>query len=137
MDAGGRPSAEQSPAKICWVPLSFSGKALKTSLKIVRNARLPSGKKVPLRPPPYSTFNREKYEDPKDFTEDLRSNDPTTYLTKNSETGTGEDFYRYIHHSTHNHAGKPNSQTLVAKREMKLSTEAERFSGDPRWGNSA
>ena len=24
MDAGGRPSAEQSPAKICWVPLSFS-----------------------------------------------------------------------------------------------------------------
>ena len=24
MDAGGRPSAEQSPAKIRWVPLSFS-----------------------------------------------------------------------------------------------------------------
>ena len=24
MDAGGRPSAEQSPAKICWVPVSFS-----------------------------------------------------------------------------------------------------------------
>ncbi|GMH93870.1 hypothetical protein TL16_g12744 [Triparma laevis f. inornata] len=108
----------------------LDGKALKKSLLIVRNARLPSGKKVPLRPPPYSIFSGEMYEDPKDFTEDLRPNDPTTYLTKNETTGVGEDFYRYIHH----HTGKPKSQTFVAKVPIQPMTDAERFSGDPRWG---
>ena len=108
----------------------LSGPALKTSLKIVRNARLPSGKKVPLRPAPYSIFSSGKFEDPKDFTEDLRPNDPTTYLTKSKVTGVGEDFYRYIHH----HTGKPKSQTFVAKKDIKPLLDSERFSGDPRWG---
>ena len=106
----------------------LDGKALKTSLKIVRNARLPSGKRVPLRPAPYSAFSSEPYDDPKDFTADLRPNDATTYLTKD-ETGKGADFFRYIHH----HTGKPKSQTFVAKRKVEPMTDAERFSGDPRW----
>ena len=72
----------------------LDGKAIKTSLKMVRNARLPSGKKVPLRPPPFSIFNREAYKDPKDFTEDLRPNDATTYLTKDKD-GKGVDFVRF------------------------------------------
>ena len=103
-------------------------KAQKTSLKIVRNARLPSGKKVPLRPAPYSAFSGDPYEDPKDFTEDLRPNDATTYLTKD-ETGKGTDFYRFIHH----HTGKPKTQTFISKKKAAPLTEAERFSGDPRW----
>ena len=110
----------------------LAGPAMKTSLKIVRNARLPSGKKVPLRPPPYSIFSSGKFEDPKDFTEDLRPNNPTTYLSKTA-TGEGNDFYRYIHH----HTGKPKSQTFVAKKEIKPLTEGECFSGDPRWGTSS
>ena len=44
----------------------------KKSIRIVRNARLPSGKKVPLRVLPYSAFSRQEYEDPRDFTVDLR-----------------------------------------------------------------
>lgn len=105
----------------------LKGKAQKTSLKIVRNAKLPSGKRVPLRAAPYSIFSKEEFEDPKDFTEDLRPNDATTYLATN-EQGEGEDFFRYIHH----HTGKPKSQTFVAKTKIKPLTDSERYS-DARW----
>ena len=97
------------------------GPALKKSLLIVRNARLPSGKRVPLRPAPYSMFSQEEFSDPKDFTEDLRPNDATTYLVTNKDTGVGEDFFRYIHH----HTGKPKSQTFVAKTSIKPLSDKE------------
>ncbi|CAM9104687.1 unnamed protein product, partial [Heterosigma akashiwo] len=45
----------------------LDGPALKKSLRIVRNARLPSGKRVPMKAPPIS-INNDEYEDPKDFT---------------------------------------------------------------------
>jgi hypothetical protein len=50
----------------------LKGPPLSKPLKIVRNARLPSGKRVPLRPPPISAFSAEEYKDPRDFTADLR-----------------------------------------------------------------
>ena len=106
----------------------LDGPALKKSLLIVRNAKLPSGKKIPLRPPPYSIFSKEPYGDPKDFTADLRPNDATTFLATDAK-GDGKDFFRYVHH----HTGKPKSQTFVAKTKIKPLTEAELNSGDPRW----
>ena len=105
------------------------GPALKTSIKIIRNCRLPSGKKVPLRPPPYSIFNNEEFKDPRDFTADLRPNDATTFLATDPLTGKGKDFFRNIHEKT----GKPISQTFIAKTKIKPLTDEERFSGDPRW----
>jgi hypothetical protein len=42
------------------------------SLRIIQNARLPSGKKVLLQEPPISDFAALEYEDPKEFTTDLR-----------------------------------------------------------------
>ena len=107
----------------------LDGPALKKSLKIVRNAKLPSGKKIPLRPAPFSMFN-DKFEDPKDFTVDLRPNDATTYLAKNKSTGLGEDFMRYIH----NDSGKPRSQTFVAKKKAKpLDYSSGEIKNDPRF----
>lgn len=58
------------------------GPAQSVGLRIVRNATLPSGKRVPLRPPPISAFSSEPYEDPKDFTADLRPGEVLCSFTK-------------------------------------------------------
>ena len=43
------------------------------ALRIVRNAKLPSGKSVKLRPPPYSIFSQGEYIEGHDFSQDLRT----------------------------------------------------------------
>merc|ERR1719198_1497069 len=57
------------------------------AMRIVRNAKLPSGKKVPLRSLELSNFSKnEVFEDPHDFTLDLRESDPTTFLARTGRT---------------------------------------------------
>mmetsp|Transcript_7800 Transcript_7800/g.18584 ORF Transcript_7800/g.18584 Transcript_7800/m.18584 type:complete len:298 (+) Transcript_7800:71-964(+) len=107
----------------------LQGKAQKISIKMVRNARLPSGKKVPLRQPPYSMFTRAEYSDPRDFTEDLRADDPTTYTAKDL-TGQPLNFKTHIHRSL----GKPKSQIIESHTRIKPMSEAEKVG--ERWMRS-
>ena len=85
----------------------LKGPVLNKAMRIVRNARLPSGKKVPLRPAPFSMFCREEYDDPKDFTADLRKDEPSTYLATSS-SGAPLDFVTHIHRDTN----YPKAQTI-------------------------
>jgi len=75
----------------------LKGPPLHKPLKILHNARLPSGKKVPLDPLPISVFSEDEYKDPRDFTADLRPNDYDTFLAKNAVTGKPENFHTAIH----------------------------------------
>jgi hypothetical protein len=119
---------KSKPDQLSRVSDILHGPALKKSLLIVRNAKLPSGKAIPLRPPPYSIFSKQPYADPKDFTADLRPNDASTFLATNPVTGGGEDFFRYIN----DHTGKAKSQTFVSKSRIMPLNGTEHI-GDPRW----
>ena len=90
------------------------------ALRIVRNAKLPSGKKVPLRALELSSFSKhETYEDPHDFTLDLREQDPTTFLARTDKAhfkGEGQplDFATCIHRDTM----KAKSDKILARRSI-------------------
>jgi hypothetical protein len=65
-------------------------------LRIIRNAKLPSGQKIPLVPPPASIQNQQEYlMNPLDtFVSTLRGpSDPTLFLGTNPETGVPKDFF--------------------------------------------
>ena len=49
----------------------LSDKVHKKGLQVVHRARIPSGKRVPLRPAPKSIFAAEPYAPPSDFTSTL------------------------------------------------------------------
>lgn len=100
-------------------------------LKMVRNARLPSGKRVPLRAAPISALSQgEEYADPKDFTADLRPDDYSTFIAKD-ETGAPQNFHTHIHREMR----YPKSQTVRSHRPIPHMTTMEK-TGE-RWARNA
>jgi hypothetical protein len=67
-NASGRTAAMDKTRGLLWGGVAPDNK----SLRIIQNARLPSGKKVVLQEPPVSDFATLEYEAPKEFTTDLR-----------------------------------------------------------------
>ena len=105
----------------------LDGKPKKRGLRIVRNATLPSGKRVPLRPAPAATiFMEDEYEDPVDFTTTLKPNDATTFLGTD-KAGKPVGFNTAIS----NQMGKPKSQTMRYVRKVDALTAKEKTG--PRW----
>lgn len=69
----------------------------KTAFKIVRNARLPSGKRATLRPPPVSAFSLNPFNEPEDFTASVRGSDPALWAATDPVTGEKADFHLRLH----------------------------------------
>ena len=105
----------------------LEGKPKKRALKMVRNATLPSGKRVPLRAAPAATiFMEDEYEDPVDFTTTLKPNDATTFLGTD-KTGKPVGFNTAIS----NQMGKPKSQTFRYVRKVEALRGKEKMG--PLW----
>ena len=105
----------------------LEGKPKKRALKIVRNATLPSGKRIPLRAAPAATiFMEDEYEDPVDFTTTLKPNDATTFLGTDM-TGKPVGFNTAIS----NQMGKPKSQTMRYIRKVEKVDKREKTG--PLW----
>lgn len=83
----------------------------KVAFKIVRNARLPSGKRAPLRPPPLSAFSLEPFAEPEDFTVSIRTNHRDRWAATEPSTGEKLDFYLRLHPDRM----KPESQKICAR----------------------
>ena len=96
------------------------------ALKIVRNAKLPSGKSVKLRPPPYSMFSQGEYVEAHDFAEDLRQY-PGEFTAK-TETGDPLDFQTHIHRDVLRRA----SEKILSRKAIQPTTSAE-IQDDCRW----
>lgn len=74
----------------------LDGTPRKKSLRMVRNARLPSGKPVPLQPPPASVFAAEPYAPPADFSSSLvKPAEKQAFLARDA-TGRPVDFITSI-----------------------------------------
>jgi hypothetical protein len=112
------------PSQLDRVTDILDGKAMKKSIKMIRNCKLPSGKLVTLRTAPFSMFSRDEYTDPKDFTEDLRANDPEQFLTK------GVDFITMVHQNY----GKKKSETGLSHKKATPLMQGEIDGRDTRWG---
>ncbi|CAM9261129.1 unnamed protein product, partial [Discosporangium mesarthrocarpum] len=85
----------------------------KTAFRMVRNARLPSGRRAPLHPPPVSVFASDPFTDPRDFTEDLRRDRPELFTAADPSTGGKLDFQTHLHKDRM----KPRSHVAVARRK--------------------
>lgn len=99
----------------------------KTAFKIVCNARLPSGKRAPLRPPPVSAFSLEPFSESEDFTVSIRANRLDRWAATDPLTGEKLDFCLRLHPDRM----KPESQTICARLKHPPIIESE-ICG-PRW----
>lgn len=125
----------------------LKGPALSKGIRIVRNAKLPSGKKVPLRALPISALSSEPYEDPRDFTADLRpskrlfhiifsivflkvffADDFSTFIAKGS-TGDPVNFVTAIHRGEY----YPQSQRILSHTAIPPMLSAEK--NGVKWAN--
>ena len=104
----------------------LDGPALSTALKIVRNAKLPSGKRTRLRPPPYSIFATGEYAEARDFSAELRRYPGE--LAGRTETGEPVDFQTRIHRDTLRRA----SEKILCGRHVTTIHPSE-VVGDARW----
>ena len=121
---------------------TLDGEAQSKSIRIVRNARLPSGKKVPLRALKPGCINTDAYEDPPDFATSFRAEEPIKWTTRNAETGRPINFKTQIHRLA---LVPPSNKTStkymrltdegVQKRDTKEMTAAE-MTGT-RWAESS
>ena len=106
------------------------GPVMSKALRIVRNARLPSGKLVKLRPPPYSMFSQGEYTEGQDFSKELRTY-PGEFTAK-TETGDPLDFQTHIHRDVLRRA----SEKILSRKPITTMDAAE-ITGDPRWHSGA
>jgi|EP00945_MAST-04E_sp_MAST-4E-sp1_P000018 hypothetical protein len=104
------------------------GTAKKLGLRVVHNAKLPSGKRIPFKPPPATIMALDEFEDPKDFTEGMRPNDPEHFY---GTTATGEKvgFITAIHRD----ANKPFRQRFLHRRKIQ-EMKAEEKTGPKFFG---
>ena len=75
----------------------------KNAFKMVRNARLPSGKRAPLRPAPVSAFSLEAFSEPEDFAVSIRGNRHERWVAADSTSGDKLDFYLRLHRDRMKH----------------------------------
>ncbi len=105
------------------------GKAKKLGLKIVHNATLPSGKRIPFKPPPATIMALDEFEDPKDFTEGMRPNDVEHFY---GTTATGEKvgFITAIHKDSNKPFRQRYLHRRTAKPMLKSETVGPKFFGN-------
>lgn len=105
----------------------------KHAFKMVRNARLPSGKRAPLRPAPVSAFSLEEFSEPEDFTASIRGNHREKWAAAAAagaaDTNSGEkvDFYLRLHRDRMKH----KSHKSCARLKHPPLSPSERKG--PRW----
>ena len=101
----------------------------KLGLKVVHKAKLPSGKRVPLKAPPPSMLSRLPFKDPEDFTVGMRPDNPEHYYGTDM-SGKKVNFVTTIHKDMM----KPYKQKMLHRRKVTKLTEKERrgplFTGD-------
>ena len=95
----------------------------KLGLKVVHRAKLPSGKRILFRAPPASMMANSFFEDPKDFTEGMRPDDPAHYFGTDAG-GQKVNFITKIHKDMM----KPPMQRLLYTRKVEQLTEKEKSS---------
>lgn len=99
----------------------------KAAFRIVRNARLPSGRRAPLRPAPVSAFSLEPFAEPEDFTVSIRGNHRERWAAADPATGDKQDFHLRLHGDRMKH----KSQKAVARRKHPPLSPSEMRG--PRW----
>ena len=106
---------------------TLDGEVRKVALRIVHNAKLPSGRATsPPRAAPVSAFIDDPYSNPTDFTALLKPNDPSHFVGRDGTGGT-VTFRTTIHRDVL----KPRSQTVRCTRRVSpIRTEEKR---GPRW----
>lgn len=82
------------PAQLDKISDILRGSARSKPIRIVKNATLPSGKRVPLEAPPVSILNQQEYAGSVDtqFASTLRQTGATQLLATNPATGKPKDF---------------------------------------------
>ena len=96
----------------------LDGEARSKPLRIVQNAKLPSGKRVPLRPNPITIMSEDEYQEPSSFLKNMRSADPAKFYAS-------EDFHLRLPIGT---------RKLYYKRSIKPLKDAEKHG--LKWRNS-
>lgn len=104
----------------------LQGKANHKGIRIVQKARLPSGKAVPLKPPPATIFADDEYEDPVDFTTTLKPN-IMEEMYGTDANGNKVNFRRFFHRDD----GKPMSQRIKYSRKSMPMNAGEKTG--PKW----
>lgn len=99
----------------------------KIAFKIVRNAKLPSGKRTTLRSAPVSAFSSEPFSEPEDFTGSIRANHRERWAASDPLSGEKLDFYLRLHSDRM----KPNSQKVCSR--LKHPSMLESDVRGPRW----
>lgn len=99
----------------------------KAAFKMIRNARLPSGKRAPLRPAPISAFSVEPYKEAKDFMASIRGSHREKWTAADSSTGDKLDFCLRLHPDRM----KPKSQKACSRMKHPSLTPLEMRG--PRW----
>jgi hypothetical protein len=118
------------PSQLGKLDSILDGKAKKLGIKVVHNATLPSGKRIPFKPPPATIMALDEFEDPKDFTEGMRPNNVEHFY---GTTATGEKvgFITAIHKDEN----KPFRQRYLHRRKAKPMSKSEtvgpKFFGHP------
>lgn len=94
----------------------------KKAFKIVRNARLPSGKVSRLRPPAISVFSSsEPFAEPQKSTAITRSSHPDRWVGQDPSSGSKLNFHLYLHSDRM----KPKSHKIFARRRHLPLTKSE------------
>ena len=101
----------------------LKGPPNKLGLKMMYRAKLPSGKRIPFKAPPASMMAQSFFEDPKDFTDGMRPDDPAHYFGTNA-LGEKVNFITKIHKDMM----KPPMQRLLFSRKVDQLTEKEKSS---------
>lgn len=99
----------------------------KAAFKMIRNTRLPSGKRAPLRPAPVSAFSVEPYKESEDFMASIRGRHREKWTTADPSTGDKLDFCLRLHPDRM----KPKSQKACSRMKHPSLTPSEMRG--PRW----
>ncbi len=94
----------------------------KLGLKVVHRAKLPSGKRVPLKVPPPSMLSNSPFADPVDFTAGMRPNDPEHFMGTDPKTGAKVNFITKIHKDML----KPSQQRARYTRSIEPLTDKDK-----------
>ena len=100
----------------------------KYALKLVRNAKLPSGRRVKMTPAPFSIFATGEFKEEERFDRTLRTYGGPEDFPKDPKTGDPIDFQTRIHRDIMRRA----SEKILCGKTI-TPVQAHEVYGDPRW----
>ena len=100
----------------------------KYALKLVRNAKLPSGRRVKMTPAPFSIFATGEFKEEERFDRTLRTYGGPEDFPKDKTTGEPIDFQTRIHRDIMRRA----SEKILCGKTI-TPVQAHEVYGDPRW----